>query len=197
TAFAAYGGTVEGNLKAAQEFAVECSAIKVMATEIESEIVDEMLQIYGGYGFTEEYPIARHYRDARVSRIYEGTNEINRIFLADRYLRRQNGDLPQGDEPVSRAVRRAVEEGGKLEQIRQGALSDLLMCAYVGQSSRLRAERLGGAAAELDALAQAWLGARVRGAEARFFGVERGVATATNVRDVADLVHDARGPLRF
>ena len=58
-AFAAFGGTPEGNRKAAEEYAIECSAIKVVATEFESEIVDEMLQIYGGYGFTEEFPIAR------------------------------------------------------------------------------------------------------------------------------------------
>jgi alkylation response protein AidB-like acyl-CoA dehydrogenase len=90
SAFESYGGTLEGNKRAASEYAVECSACKVFSTEVEGTIVDEALQVYGGYGFTEEFPIARIYRDARVSRIYEGTNEINRIFLAERMVRRAN-----------------------------------------------------------------------------------------------------------
>lgn len=88
SAFAMHGGDVAGNRRAAEEYALECSACKVHGTEMEAFLIDEMLQVYGGYGFTEEFPMARHYRDARVSRIYEGTNEINRIFLADRLLRR-------------------------------------------------------------------------------------------------------------
>ena len=85
-AFEEWGGTIDGNRKAAEEYSVECSACKVFATEAQGFIVDEALQVYGGYGFTEEFPIARHYRDARVSRIYEGTNEINRLFIADRFF---------------------------------------------------------------------------------------------------------------
>ncbi len=197
-AFARHGGTTDGNRRAAEEFAIECSAVKVVATEMESEIVDEMLQIYGGYGFTEEYPIARHYRDARVSRIYEGTNEINRIFLADRYLKKIGGDLPSGGDAASRAVRRAAEEGGKLDQIRLAALSDLLMLAYVAQSSRLRAAKIGGMATELDALAQIGLAAKAAEAEARFFdGAIGGGVGAAKVAAVADAVHASNGPLRF
>jgi alkylation response protein AidB-like acyl-CoA dehydrogenase len=78
TAFAGSVGSPGANMAAAEEFSVECSMCKVFSTEAQAFIVDEALQVYGGYGFTEEFPIARIYRDARVSRIYEGTNEINR-----------------------------------------------------------------------------------------------------------------------
>src|SRR6266567_66508 len=64
-------------LKAIEEYAVECSIIKVWASEMVSYVVDETVQIYGGYGLVEEYPAERAYRDARINRIFEGTNEIN------------------------------------------------------------------------------------------------------------------------
>src|ERR1700675_2045166 len=66
------------NLKAIEEYAVECSIIKVWASEMVDYVVDETVQIYAGYGFVEEYPAERAYRDARINRIFEGTNEINR-----------------------------------------------------------------------------------------------------------------------
>ncbi|MER3495808.1 MAG: hypothetical protein C4320_02705, partial [Armatimonadota bacterium] len=204
--FAVFGGSTDGNRKAAEEYAIECSAIKVMATEAESEIVDEMLQVYGGYGFTEEFPIARHYRDARVSRIYEGTNEINRVFLADRLMKKiLSGALElsnaAGDEFGEAAlvgVRQSVEEGGKLDQVRLAALSDLLMVAYVAQSSRMRARRIGGAATDLHRLAESWLRGRMRAAQARFSRMsETGKGWAEPIASVADLVHDGKGPLDF
>jgi alkylation response protein AidB-like acyl-CoA dehydrogenase len=69
---------------AAAEYAAECALIKVAATEALHQIVDDALQIHGGYGYSEEYPIAALYRDTRVNRIYEGTNEINRLNLVER-----------------------------------------------------------------------------------------------------------------
>ncbi|MCW5937442.1 MAG: acyl-CoA dehydrogenase family protein [Fimbriimonadaceae bacterium] len=148
-AFEEHGGTVEGNQRAAEEFAVECSAVKVLATEAEAKIVDEALQVYGGYGFTEEFPLARIYRDCRVSRIYEGTNEINRIFLADRMKRRADEGRASldgvADSFVSELAHRAFGRFDK-EQVVSGALSDLVMLAYAEQSARLRAARLGGIA---------------------------------------------------
>lgn len=148
-AFDEWGGTSEGNRKAAEEFAVECSACKVFATEAESLIVDEALQTYGGYGFTEEFPIARIYRDARVSRIYEGTNEINRAFLADRLVRRaQEGRASldsAGDSFISELAGRAFRHFSK-DQVILGALSDLTILAFAEQSARLRAAQVGGVA---------------------------------------------------
>src|SRR5438477_4740972 len=76
------------SLKAIEEYAVECSIIKVWASEMVSYVVDETVQIYGGYGFVEEYPAERAYRDARINRIFEGTNEINRLIITGFLLKR-------------------------------------------------------------------------------------------------------------
>jgi alkylation response protein AidB-like acyl-CoA dehydrogenase len=82
-------------LKAIEEYAVECSIIKVWASEMVDYVVDETVQIYGGYGFVEEYPAERAYRDARINRIFEGTNEINRLIITGFLLKRaMSGQLP-------------------------------------------------------------------------------------------------------
>src|SRR5438876_1182670 len=75
-------------LKAIEEYAVECSIIKVWASEMVDYVVDETVQVYGGYGFVEEYPAERAYRDARINRIFEGTNEINRLIITGFLLKR-------------------------------------------------------------------------------------------------------------
>ena len=75
-------------LEAAEEFAIECSIIKVAGSEYVGWIIDEALQIHGGYGFSEEYAPARAYRDQRINRIYEGTNEINRMLSVNMLLKK-------------------------------------------------------------------------------------------------------------
>ena len=83
-----------GYPRAIEEFALECSAVKVAGSEILTFVADEALQIHGGYGFTEEFSPARGTRDARINRIFEGTNEINRLFIPTNLLRRaQRGRL--------------------------------------------------------------------------------------------------------
>jgi len=81
--------------KSIAEYAIECSLNKFFATETLDYIVDEGVQIHGGYGFMQEYEIERMYRDSRINRIFEGTNEINRLLVPGTYLRKaMKGELP-------------------------------------------------------------------------------------------------------
>ena len=81
-------------LEAAEEYAVECALMKVYGSESADYVVDETVQVHGGYGFSEEYPAAEAYRDARINRIYEGTNEINRMLSVSMLLKKaMKGEL--------------------------------------------------------------------------------------------------------
>lgn len=139
------GNASEENRKACEEFQIECSLVKVLTTEALDYIVDESLQIHGGYGFTEEFPIARMYRDARVMRIYEGTNEINRIFAFDRVAKQ--GLLAKLNEssPTCEAHRlliqasRSVNPAESSPQELVTRMSDLLVITFAQQAAYHRA----------------------------------------------------------
>jgi alkylation response protein AidB-like acyl-CoA dehydrogenase len=109
--------------KAIEEYAVECSIIKVWASEMIDYVVDETLQIYGGYGFVEEYPAERAYRDARINRIFEGTNEINRLIITGFLLKR----AMSGQLPLMAAIKKLMEEvlsGPSASEEFESALAD-------------------------------------------------------------------------
>ncbi len=92
--------------KRIEEYAVECSIVKVWASEMLDMVVDEVLQIYAGYGYVEEYPAERAYRDARINRIFEGTNEINRLIITGWLMK----SAMAGKLPLMPAIQQLMDE---------------------------------------------------------------------------------------
>jgi alkylation response protein AidB-like acyl-CoA dehydrogenase len=92
--------------KCIEEFAVECSILKVFGSEAVGRVTDEVLQIYGGYGYVEEFPAERAYRDARIHRIFEGTNEINRLIITGWIIKR----AMQGKLALMPAIQKVMDE---------------------------------------------------------------------------------------
>ena len=117
--------------KRIEGYAVECSIVKVAASEILDMVVDESLQIFGGYGYVEEFPAERAYRDARINRIFEGTNEINRLIITGMLMKSaMAGKLAL--MPAIKAIMDEVMEGPAEKQERDGPLAaehDLLAAA--------------------------------------------------------------------
>ncbi len=157
-------GDVEKNpetiRKSIEEYAVECSIIKVWGSEMLDMVVDETVQIYGGYGFVEEYPAERAYRDSRVNRIFEGTNEINRLIITGWLLKRaMSGQLallpaikkvmdevmagPSGEEQEGTlaAERKLVDNAKKLAMLVAGAASQKYMQKLADQQEIMGAHR--------------------------------------------------------
>ncbi len=119
--------------KAIEEYAVECSIIKVWGSEMIDYVADEMVQIYAGYGFVEEYPAERTYRDARINRIFEGTNEINRLIITGFLLKR----AMSGQLPLMPAIKKLMDEvlSGPSSDELDGPLAE--ESKLVGQAKKL------------------------------------------------------------
>ena len=166
-------------LKTIESFAVECSINKVWTSEALAFVVDEALQVYGGYGYSQEFPAERAYRDARITRIYEGTNEINRLIISTRLLRNENlfqfvasdDDVafPENRSRVFAAERSLLSfakrllahalrlaqgkfgEGLSNQQEVLAHISDIIIEIYALESAVLRTEKLIGVRKEEDA----------------------------------------------
>ena len=156
-------------LKAVEEYATECSFVKIFASEMLDHVVDEGVQIHGGYGYHQDYSVERAYRDSRINRIFEGTNEINRLLAAGMLLKRaQRGTLPLvaavknlqaeilgGPQTETNAIANAKKIGlflvgvayekfrDKLEDQQEvlARITDVLMNAYAMESVSLRAAK--------------------------------------------------------
>jgi butyryl-CoA dehydrogenase len=108
--------------KRIEEYAVECSILKVWGSEMLDMIVDHAVQIYGGYGYVEEYPAERAYRDSRINRIFEGTNEINRLIITGFLMKR----AMTGQLPLMAAIKQLMDEvmsGPSAAEDREGPLA--------------------------------------------------------------------------
>jgi len=104
----ASSGSADGSqeLKAIEEYAAECSMVKVFAAEMLDYVVDEGVQIHGGYGFHQDYAVERAYRDSRINRLFEGTSEINRLVITGMPLKR----AARGQLPLLEAARAVLQE---------------------------------------------------------------------------------------
>ncbi len=156
-------------LKAVEEFAAECSYIKIYASEMLDYVTDEAVQIHGGYGYHQDYVVERAYRDSRINRIFEGTNEINRLLATGMLLKRaQRGQLPLVEavkklqaEILSGPVATGLVDNAKKTALftlgvayqKHGAalddqqevlasITDIAMNAFVMESVELRARKL-------------------------------------------------------
>jgi hypothetical protein len=164
------GGSHDGALvmKTIEGFSVECSINKVWTSEALAWSVDQGVQVFGGNGYSREFPLERMYRDARITRIYEGTNEINRILIPTRLLKGNADQFSPSavqralDDPstgagvhavAGRAKRVAIALLGKASaaygaefkdaQEVQAQIADIVTEAYAVESAHARAEKLG------------------------------------------------------
>jgi alkylation response protein AidB-like acyl-CoA dehydrogenase len=117
------GDKAQNTMKVLEEYAIESSIAKVYGSEMLDFVVDEAVQVFGGYGFHEDYPVCRAYRDSRINRIFEGTNEINRMLVIQMLMKRAMG----GHLPLIPAAMKLADEilaGPAFEETPEGVLAE-------------------------------------------------------------------------
>ena len=143
---AAVGDKVAHSMKVLEEYAIESSIAKVYGSEMLDYVVDEGVQIFGGYGFHEEYPVCRAYRDSRINRIFEGTNEINRMLIVQMLMKRAMG----GQLPLIPAAMKLADEilsGPSFEESPEGVLAE--ETRVVANAKKMFLQAAGGAVQKL------------------------------------------------
>src|SRR5215475_8064307 len=136
------GDKVAHSMKVLEEYAIESSIAKVYGSEMLDFVVDEGVQIFGGYGFHEEYPVCRAYRDSRINRIFEGTNEINRMLIVQMLMKRAMG----GQLPLIPAAMKLADEilaGPSFEEAPEGTLAE--EARVVANAKKMFLQAAGGA----------------------------------------------------
>jgi alkylation response protein AidB-like acyl-CoA dehydrogenase len=139
---AAGGDKIQNTMKVLEEYAIESSISKVYGSEMLDFVVDEGVQIFGGYGFHEDYPVCRAYRDSRINRIFEGTNEINRMLIVQMLMKRAMG----GQLALIPAAMKLADEilaGPSFEEAPEGVLAD--EARVVANSKKMFLQAAGGA----------------------------------------------------
>jgi len=136
------GDKIQNTMKVLEEYAIESSIAKVYGSEMLDFVVDEAVQIFGGYGFHEDYPVCRAYRDSRINRIFEGTNEINRMLIIQMLMKRAMG----GQLPLIPAAMKLADEilaGPSFEEALEGVLAS--ESRVVASSKKMFLQAAGGA----------------------------------------------------
>ena len=142
TAASGSGDKVQNSMKVLEEYAIESSIAKVYGSEMLDYVVDEAVQIFGGYGFHEDYPVCRAYRDSRINRIFEGTNEINRMLIIQMLMKRAMG----GQLALIPAAMKLADEilaGPSYEEAPEGILAE--ETRVVGNAKKMFLQAAGGA----------------------------------------------------
>jgi alkylation response protein AidB-like acyl-CoA dehydrogenase len=141
-ASASEGDKIQSAMKVLEEYAIESSIAKVYGSEMLDYVVDEAVQIFGGYGFHEEYPVCRAYRDSRINRIFEGTNEINRMLIIQMLMKRaMSGQLAL--IPAAMKLADEILAGPSFEEAPEGVLAD--EARVVANAKKMFLQAAGGA----------------------------------------------------
>jgi alkylation response protein AidB-like acyl-CoA dehydrogenase len=141
-ASASGGDKIQSTMKVLEEYAIESSIAKVYGSEMLDFVVDEGVQIFGGYGFHEDYPVCRAYRDSRINRIFEGTNEINRMLIIQMLMKRaMAGQLAL--IPAAMKLADEILAGPSFEEAPEGVLAD--EARVVANAKKMFLQAAGGA----------------------------------------------------